>query len=205
MGGVRFALSQVPSYIAGMAIINMHDAKTQLSDLVARAEAGEEIVIARRNKPAVRLVKVQDDTKADIREARKHVPGALAHLVKGPPTDTDLVFEEASDDYISKEDIAAFYRKYPHEWRDMRQRVGFAEDGQAEYDAGGMREAIEAGREFTIMKGGKPVAKVVPVTPEQKSRGWGAWEGRCQLPDTFFDPLPEEELAAWDGSDEPPA
>lgn len=34
----------------------MHDAKTQLSDLVARAEAGEEIIIARRNRPAVRLV-----------------------------------------------------------------------------------------------------------------------------------------------------
>jgi len=42
-----------------MAIINMHDAKSQLSDLVARAEAGEEIVIARRNKPVVRLVKVE--------------------------------------------------------------------------------------------------------------------------------------------------
>ena len=36
-----------------MATVNMHDAKTQLSDLVARAEAGEEIVIARRNKPTV--------------------------------------------------------------------------------------------------------------------------------------------------------
>lgn len=42
-----------------MATINMHDAKTQLSDLVARAEAGEEIVIARRNKPAVKLVPVR--------------------------------------------------------------------------------------------------------------------------------------------------
>jgi prevent-host-death family protein len=39
-----------------MATVNMHDAKTQLSDLVARAEAGEEILIARRNKPVVRLV-----------------------------------------------------------------------------------------------------------------------------------------------------
>lgn len=41
-----------------MATINMHEAKTRLSDLVARAEAGEEIIIARRNKPAVRLVRV---------------------------------------------------------------------------------------------------------------------------------------------------
>jgi prevent-host-death family protein len=63
-----------------MATINMHDAKTQLSDLVARAEAGEEIVIARRNKPAVRLVPMQADSKAGIREARKRVPGRFAHL-----------------------------------------------------------------------------------------------------------------------------
>ncbi|UIJ73724.1 type II toxin-antitoxin system Phd/YefM family antitoxin [Aurantimonas sp. HBX-1] len=41
-----------------MATFNMHRAKTGLSDLVARAEAGEEIVIARRNRPAVKLVPV---------------------------------------------------------------------------------------------------------------------------------------------------
>lgn len=34
----------------------MHEAKTQLSKLVKRAEAGEEIVITRRGKAAVRLV-----------------------------------------------------------------------------------------------------------------------------------------------------
>lgn len=53
------ASSQVSSYYFGMTTINMHDAKTQLSDLVARAEAGEEIVIARRNKPAGKLVPVE--------------------------------------------------------------------------------------------------------------------------------------------------
>ena len=63
-----------------MATINMHDAKTQLSDLVARAEAGEEIVIARRNKPAVRLVRVGADTSDSVREARKRVAGSLSHL-----------------------------------------------------------------------------------------------------------------------------
>jgi prevent-host-death family protein len=36
----------------------MHEAKTRLSQLVERAEAGEEIVIARNGKPAVRLVPV---------------------------------------------------------------------------------------------------------------------------------------------------
>ncbi|MDP2711379.1 MAG: type II toxin-antitoxin system prevent-host-death family antitoxin [Solirubrobacteraceae bacterium] len=41
-----------------MTQIGMHEAKTQLSKLVARAEAGEEIVIARNGTPAVRLVPV---------------------------------------------------------------------------------------------------------------------------------------------------
>lgn len=39
-----------------MAEIGMHEAKTQLSKLVERAEAGEEIVITRRGQPAARLV-----------------------------------------------------------------------------------------------------------------------------------------------------
>lgn len=34
----------------------MHEAKTNLSKLVERVEAGEEIVITRRGAPAVRLV-----------------------------------------------------------------------------------------------------------------------------------------------------
>lgn len=41
-----------------MAIVTVHQAKTQLSQLIARAEAGEEIVIARGREPAVRLTPV---------------------------------------------------------------------------------------------------------------------------------------------------
>ena len=36
--------------------VNIHEAKTNLSRLVERVEAGEEIVIARAGKPAARLV-----------------------------------------------------------------------------------------------------------------------------------------------------
>jgi prevent-host-death family protein len=36
--------------------INIHQAKTQLSRLVARAAGGEEIVIAKSGKPVARLV-----------------------------------------------------------------------------------------------------------------------------------------------------
>jgi prevent-host-death family protein len=42
-----------------MAQVGMHEAKTKLSQLVERAEAGEEIVIARNGKPVARLVPVQ--------------------------------------------------------------------------------------------------------------------------------------------------
>ena len=63
-----------------MAIINMHDAKSRLSDLVARAEAGEDVVIARRNKPAVRLVPVEGDSNVRIRKSREEAFGSMAHL-----------------------------------------------------------------------------------------------------------------------------
>jgi prevent-host-death family protein len=39
-----------------MTRVGMHEAKTQLSRLVERAEGGEEIVITRRGEPTVRLV-----------------------------------------------------------------------------------------------------------------------------------------------------
>jgi prevent-host-death family protein len=39
-------------------VVNMHDAKTKLSELVAAAERGEEVVIARNGTPAVRLVAI---------------------------------------------------------------------------------------------------------------------------------------------------
>ncbi|SEB48535.1 prevent-host-death family protein [Paramicrobacterium humi] len=37
--------------------VNVYEAKTQLSKLIERALAGEDVVIARAGKPAVRLVK----------------------------------------------------------------------------------------------------------------------------------------------------
>jgi prevent-host-death family protein len=42
-----------------MAQVNVHEAKTQLSKLLARVAAGEEIVIARAGKPVARLVPIE--------------------------------------------------------------------------------------------------------------------------------------------------
>ena len=41
-----------------MEQVNIHQAKTQLSRLVERAEAGEEIIIARSGKPIAKLVPI---------------------------------------------------------------------------------------------------------------------------------------------------
>lgn len=41
-----------------MPEVGMHEAKTHLSQLVERALAGEEIVVTRRGKPAVRLTPI---------------------------------------------------------------------------------------------------------------------------------------------------
>ena len=38
--------------------VTIHEAKTQLSKLIAAAERGEEVVISRRDKPVVRLTVV---------------------------------------------------------------------------------------------------------------------------------------------------
>ena len=65
---------------------------------------------------------------------------------------------------------------------------------------------VEAGEEIVIARGDKPVAKVVPLkTAARQKRVPGAMKGIWpEIPDAFFfDPLPEEELAAWEGRDSP--
>lgn len=39
--------------------VNVHHAKTHLSKLISAVESGEEVIIARNGKPAVRMVPVQ--------------------------------------------------------------------------------------------------------------------------------------------------
>ena len=57
-----------------------------------------------------------------------------------------------------------------------------------------------AGEEVVIARGNTPVVKLVPVEPPAKpKRKPGAWKGRFKVDDSFFDPLPEEELRLWEG------
>ena len=57
---------------------------------------------------------------------------------------------------------------------------------------------VEAGEEVVIARRGTPVARLVSCKPRGK-RQFGAMKDRIAIDDSFFDPLPEEELKAWDG------
>ena len=69
-------------------IVTIHKAKTELSKLLARVEAGEEIVIARGNKPVAKLVAVEPAPKPQ----RK--PGSMKGLISIGPE----FFEPLSDE-----------------------------------------------------------------------------------------------------------
>lgn len=56
-----------------MRVANMHQAKSQLSKLVDAALSGEEVVIARNGKPAVRLIPVAE--AADARTPYEKLAG----------------------------------------------------------------------------------------------------------------------------------
>ena len=62
-----------------MYIVNVHKAKTELSRLLARVEAGEVVVIARRDKPVARLVacKVGAKRQPDVLKGKVVVPDSF--------------------------------------------------------------------------------------------------------------------------------
>lgn len=61
---------------------------------------------------------------------------------------------------------------------------------------------VEEGAEITISRGRTPVARLVPVeppAPETRRRPLGYLH--YELPGTFFEELPPEELDAWEGEE----
>lgn len=58
--------------------------------------------------------------------------------------------------------------------------------------------AALAGGEVVIARGNVPAVRLVPVEPQGK-RCFGALKGRIALDPCFHEPLPDDELAAWNG------
>jgi prevent-host-death family protein len=55
----------------------------------------------------------------------------------------------------------------------------------------------EAGGEVVIARGAIPVVRLVPV--ERKQPVFGALKGMVKFDESFWEPLPEEELRLWNG------
>jgi prevent-host-death family protein len=56
-------------------------------------------------------------------------------------------------------------------------------------------DRAHAGEEIIVAKAGKPYARLVPLEPPEPRRP-GRYPGR--VPASFFEPLPEQELEAWE-------
>ena len=57
---------------------------------------------------------------------------------------------------------------------------------------------VEAGGEVIIARGKTPVAKLTAIAKPERARA-GVWKGLVSLDDRFFEPLPDDELALWNG------
>ena len=69
---------------------------------------------------------------------------------------------------------------------------------QAKTELSRLLARVEAGEEVVIARRGEPVARLVACKAPVK-RQPDVLKGKLVVPDTFFDPLPEEELAVWEG------
>ena len=78
-----------------MPLVNVHEAKTQLSSLLVRAQSGEEIIISKAGKPIAKLVPVKVNA-----EPRK--PGFWKGKVK---------IAKSFDDPLPDDIMKAFYGK----------------------------------------------------------------------------------------------
>jgi prevent-host-death family protein len=57
---------------------------------------------------------------------------------------------------------------------------------------------VEAGEEIILARGKEPIAKLVPFQPAPPKRQFGALRGIITIGPEFFEPLPEQDLAAWE-------
>jgi len=59
-------------------------------------------------------------------------------------------------------------------------------------------EKTTAGEEVIIVRGRRPVARLVPITEAPPQRKFGAMRGRARADARFFEPLPTAELDVWE-------
>lgn len=78
-----------------MKTVNIHEAKTHLSKLLARVRKGEEIVLAKAGKPVAKIVPFEAPSK-------RRVPGSARGLVKIYDNFDDPLPDEILDAFEGK-------------------------------------------------------------------------------------------------------
>ena len=80
-----------------METVGLFDAKTHLSELIARAERGEEVVITRHNKPVAKLVPITEVSPALYAQRLEALKGLQAigreMIERGGPITNDEILE----------------------------------------------------------------------------------------------------------------
>jgi len=54
------------------------------------------------------------------------------------------------------------------------------------------------GEDVVISRGREPVVRLVPVKRAVPARKFGTLRGKLTVDESFFEPLPEDEIAAWE-------
>lgn len=70
---------------------------------------------------------------------------------------------------------------------------------QAKSELSRLLAEVERGEEVVIARGDVPVARLTSVRPVRAERRFGAYRGLFAVGDEFFEELPEDELARWEG------
>jgi prevent-host-death family protein len=82
-----------------METIGLFEAKTHLSELVARAERGEEVVITRHNKPVAKLVPL-DGVSAELVQQRRQALAELQEIGRAVAGRTGVITRDEIVDWI---------------------------------------------------------------------------------------------------------
>ena len=86
--------------------IAVSDAKAKLTDLVRRAEAGDEVILTRHGRPAAKIVPVEREIKMDLEELRARRRAILDEVIaaarargpfQGPPAERAADFLYGDD------------------------------------------------------------------------------------------------------------
>lgn len=116
-----------------MVVANIHQAKTNLSKLIEQAEAGEEVVIARNGKPAVRLTPIEEPSRRSPEDIL-----ASFRAMAPPPRPGEPAGWSGVDEFLAEKHLDAAWedeRVTDEERRDWLDRLGLFEVWPAELEA----------------------------------------------------------------------